>query len=413
MAILGFAALRALFAFSQQFNAERLSQNLAYDFRGELFAKIQRLSFSYHDRNQTGQLMIRATDDVRKAAPLYRPGPGHHAAGVPCARRRALVLWFTIHSLTLIILPVLPVALVIFMAFGAIAQPLFVAVQRRLSAVNTVLQENLAGFKVVKAFAREPEEEARFSQSAEDLLTQQIKVARTFSFLMPFIFLTMNLGQAAILYFGGGSIIRARSASASRQKFSMYLMYVFFPMGQLGFIINLMFQAAASAQRIFEILDTRNEVENKPGAAEMKDVRGDVRFDQCDVSLFQRRRAGLSQVSFHAPPGQTVALLGATGSGKTSIINLIPRFYDATEGRVLIDGVEVHDVTLESLRSHFGIVLQETTLFSGTIRENIAFGRPQASRSRSRRSRAPQRRTTLSCSSRKATTRRSASAGRP
>ncbi len=205
-----------------------------------------------------------------------------------------------------------------------------------------------------------------------------MQVARTFSFLMPFIFLIANLGQAAILYYGGTSIIQGSLTIGEWQKFSLYLMYVFFPMGQLGFIINLMSQAAASAQRIFEILDTKNEVENKPGAIELKQIQGDVRFDHVTFRYFKGGEPVLKQVSFHAKPGQTIALLGATGSGKTTIINLLPRFYDVTEGRVLIDGNDVRDVTLESLRSQIGIVLQETTLFSGTIRDNIAFGKPEA-----------------------------------
>lgn len=377
-AVLGFAILRALFAFSQQFNAERLSQNLAFDFRNELFAKIQRLSFSYHDRNQTGQLMIRATDDVEKVRLFIGQGIIMSAQALVLLVGSLLILWFTNRSLTLVILPILPIALVVFMVFGALAQPLFVKVQQRLSTLNTVLQENLAGFKVVKAFAREPQEQRRFEVSANALLNEQMKVARMFSFLMPVIFLIANLGQAAILYFGGSDIINGTLTIGEWQKFSLYLMYVFFPMGQLGFIINLMSQAAASAQRIFEILDAKNEVENKPDARELRQIRGQVQFENVTFRYFKGGEPVLNHVSFEAQPGQTVALLGATGSGKTTIINLLPRFYDVTEGCVMIDGQDVRDVTIESLRSQIGIVLQETTLFSGTIRDNIAFGKPDA-----------------------------------
>ena len=159
---------------------------------------------------------------------------------------------------------------------------------------------------------------------------------------------------------------------------SLYLVYVFFPLGQLGFIITLMSQAGASAQRIFEILDTQNEVEDKPGAAALTDPKGEVKFDDVTFRYFKGGEPVLANVSFEAHPGQTIALLGATGSGKTTIINLIPRFYDVSEGRVLIDGRDVRDLQIESLRSRIGIVLQETTLFSGSIRDNIAFGRPDA-----------------------------------
>jgi len=251
-------------------------------------------------------------------------------------------------------------------------------VQIRISAMNTVLQENVAGLKVVKAFAREPHELARFDASAEALLAQQLRVARTFSFLFPVIFLLANLGQVAVLYFGGRQIIEGTLTLGEWQKFSLYLAYVFFPMGQLGFIINLMSQATASAQRIFEILDTKNEIEDKPGADDLGAISGRVEFEDVTFRYFSGGDPVLSHVSFTAEPGQTVALLGATGSGKTTIINLLPRFYDVTEGRVLIEGRDVRDVTVESLRAQIGIVLQETTLFSGTIRDNIVYGRPDA-----------------------------------
>ncbi len=378
IAITIFSLVRAVFAFGQQYNAERISQNVAFDFRNELFAKIQRLSFSYHDRNQTGQLMIRATDDVEKVRLFLGQGLVMALQSFVLLVATLVVLWFTNPALTLVVLPILPLAFVVFLIFGAVVQPLFMKVQIRISAMNTVLQENVAGLKVVKAFAREPHELARFDASAEALLAQQLRVARTFSFLFPVIFLLANLGQVAVLYFGGRQIIEGTLTLGEWQKFSLYLAYVFFPMGQLGFIINLMSQAAASAQRIFEILDTKNEIEDKPGADDLGAISGRVEFEDVTFRYFSGGDPVLSHVSFTAEPGQTVALLGATGSGKTTIINLLPRFYDVTEGRVLIEGRDVRDVTVESLRAQIGIVLQETTLFSGTIRDNIVYGRPDA-----------------------------------
>lgn len=378
-AIVVFAVLLAIFAFIQSFNAERISQNVAFDFRSELFAKIQRLSFSYHDRNQTGQLMIRATDDVEKVRLFLGQGMVIAMQSIVLLVAALLILWFTNHALTLVVLPILPIAFVVFFVFGMITQPLFIQVQRRVSAMNTVLQENLAGLKVVKAFAREPQEQTRFDASATDLLAWQLRVSRIFSFLFPIIFMIANLGQAAILYFGGRQIIEGTLTIGEWQKFSLYLAFVFFPMGQLGFIINLMSQANASAERIFEILDTENEVQDKPGARTLGAVRGEVAFENVTFRYFKGGEPVLSDVSFQAAPGQTIALLGATGSGKTTIINLIPRFYDVSAGRVTIDGNDVREVTLESLRANIGIVLQETTLFTGTIRDNIAFGKPDAS----------------------------------
>jgi ATP-binding cassette subfamily B protein len=378
IAIVVFSLVRALFAYGQQYNAERISQNIAFDFRNQLFAKIQRLSFSYLDSNQTGQLMIRATDDVEKVRLFI--GQGLVIAVQSCLLLVATlcVMWFSNRSLTLVVLPILPIAFVVFFWFGGLAQPLFMGVQIRLSALNTVLQENVAGLRVVRAFGREPHEQARFNRSADAVLEQQLKVGRTFSFLFPVVFLIANLGQAAVLYFGGRQIINGTLTIGEWQKFSLYLAYLFMPMGQLGFIINLMSQASASAQRIFEILDTRNEIANKPGALELDSIRGRVEFDDVTFRYFRGGEPVLNQVSFKVEPGQTIALLGATGSGKSTIINLLPRFYDVSSGRVLVDGHDVRDVTLESLRAQIGIVLQETTLFSGTIRDNIAYGRPDA-----------------------------------
>jgi len=373
-----FALIRGLFAFAQSYMAEKVSQELAFDFRNELFAKIQRLSFSYHDRNQTGQLMIRATDDVEKLRIFIGQGLLLALQAVVLLLGALILLGLTNWNLTLHILPILPVALILFMIFGAISQPLFGKVQAKLSVLNTILQENLAGIKVVKAFARERQEQQRFMDAASDLMGQQIALARIFSFLFPFIFLIANLGQVVVIYFGGSQIIANTLTIGEWQKFSLYLILVFFPIGQLGFIISQMSQASASATRIFEILDAQNEVTDKPNAQLLPPITGHVVFQNVTFRYFNSSDPVLSDVNLEAKPGETIALLGATGSGKTTIINLIPRFYDVSEGQVLIDGYDVRDVQLESLRRQIGIVLQETNLFTGTIRDNIAFGRPGA-----------------------------------
>jgi ATP-binding cassette subfamily B protein len=378
LTIVVFAIARGLFAFAQTYASQVLSQDIAFDLRNDLFAKIQRLSFSYHDRNRTGQLMIRATDDVERLRLFLGQGLIMALQAFLLLTGTLTILLITNLKLTLFILPILPIALVVFMLFGRIAQPMFREAQQRLGRVNTILQENLIGLQVVKAFATEPKEEVRFQDSIDSLLDQRMTISRTFSFLFPFIFLVANLGQAAILYFGGVQIIEGSLTLGEWQKFSLYLIYVFIPMGQLGFIISLMAQATASSDRIFEIIDARNDVENKPGAIELKEVTGAVEFEDVTFRYFDSGEPVLEDISFVAEPGQTIALLGSTGSGKTTIINLIPRFYDISDGRVLVDGHDVRDVTIESLRLKIGIVLQETTLFSGTIRENIAFGRPDA-----------------------------------
>lgn len=376
--IVAFAVMRGVFSFVQAYMAEKTSQGVAFDFRNEIFAKIQRLSFSYHDQNQTGQLMIRATDDVEKVRLFIAQGLVLAAQAFILLIATLIILFLTNWRLTLVALPTLPIALVLFTIFGAISQPLFIQVQITISKLNTILQEALAGIKVVKAFVREPYEQQRFDKAADDVLAQSLRVSRIFAFLFPFIFLTIQLAQVAILYFGGRQIVEGTLTYGEYQKFSLYLIYIFFPLGQLGFIISLMAQASASATRIFEILDAKSDVSDKPGAIELPPIQGHVEFKNVTFRYFGSGDPVLKDVDFVAEPGQTIALLGATGSGKTTIINLIPRFYDTSEGQILIDGHDVRDVTLDSLRSQIGIVLQETNLFSGTIRDNIAFGRPDA-----------------------------------
>jgi len=376
--IVAFAVLRGVFAFLQAYWAERNSQAVAYDLRNDLYAKIQRLSFSYHDQNQTGQLMIRATDDVEKLRLFLGQGLLQLVGAIVLLVATLIILFSTNAQLALATIWILPVALVLFMFFGGVSQPLFARVQQKLAALNTILQENLAGIKVVKAFTREKSEQVKFKVAADNLMAQQIMIARLFTFLMPLIFLIANLGQATTLYVGGKQIILGTLTLGEWQEFSMYLLYIFFPVAQLGFIITQFGQAAASATRIFEILDARSDVTDKSGAISLPQVEGFINFENVSFRYVGGGDPVLDKVSFEAKPGQTIALLGATGSGKTSIINLLPRFYDPTEGRITIDGHDLRDVKLESLRAQIGMVLQETTLFSGSIRDNIAFGKPEA-----------------------------------
>ncbi len=378
IAVVGFAVVRGIFAFLQAYNAERLSQSVAFDLRNEIFSKIQRLSFSYHDTQQTGQLMIRTTDDVEKVRVFIGQGLLLGLTSLLLFFGTLLILFLTNFWLTVVILPVLPIAMSIFFVFGKISQPLFAIIQQRLSKLNTILQENMAGIKVVKAFAKEPEEQVKFTAAADHLMQQQLKVSRIFTFLFPIMFLLANLGQAAVLFAGGWQIIDQTLTLGQWQEFSLYLVFVFFPLAQFGIIITQMSQASASATRIFEILDAKSDVEDQPDAQPMPQVQGQVEFKEVTFNYPGNETPVLNKVSFEATPGQTIALLGATGSGKTTIINLLPRFYDPTSGQILIDGYDLRSVTIESLRKQIGIVLQETNLFSGTIRDNIAFGRSEA-----------------------------------
>ena len=372
--ILLFSVARGFFAFSQAFVSEKMGQYAAYDFRNELFSQISRLSFSYHDRQRTGELMVRATDDVEKVRIFISQGLLLSGQALVLMVSTLTILFVTNWRLALVVVPILPVAILVFMGFGMGAQGLFMNLQRRLAKLNSILQENLAGIQVVKTYVREVSEQKRFDGAAREYMSFALKVSRFMSFMFPFLFLVANLSLVAVTYFGGRMLIASELTLGQWSKFSLYVTYIFIPIGQFGFIIAQAAQASASAQRVFEILDADVEVKNRPGARTLPAIQGRVQFHNVVFRYFGGGEPILKNVSFAAQPGDVVAILGATGSGKSTIINLLPRFYDVTNGHITVDNNDIRDVTLDSLRSQIGIVLQETVLFSGTVRENIAFG---------------------------------------
>jgi ATP-binding cassette, subfamily B, multidrug efflux pump len=373
------ALVRGLFNFLQGYLQEATSQGVAYELRNVIFEKLQRLSFTYHDRAQTGQLMTRMTSDVE----LVRMFVGQGLLQLVSALILlvgTLVLLFSMNTvLTLIFLAILPPIGAIFGIFVKKVLPLSHTVQKKLSSLNAVLQENLAGIRVVKAFAREDFEHDRFSTKNRELLEQNVTMMQYFSTFFPLIFFIANLGLVAVIWAGGLQVIGQRMTLGELVAFLSYQGFFLMPVFMLGFVGGMLSRAEVSAQRLFEVIDAQSEVKEKPGAVVLPQMIGHVVFDQVTFRYAGGENNVIEDISFEALPNQSVAVLGQTGSGKSSIINLIPRFYDVTSGSVKIDGNDVRDVTLDSLRSQIGIVLQETTLFSGTIRENIAYGRPGAS----------------------------------
>ncbi len=378
-AIVALALVRALFSFLQGFLAAKASQGAAYELRNSLYARIQTLSFGYHDRAQTGQLLTRATSDVEMVRMFVGMGVLQLISALIMMIGSLILLLRINWQLALLTLPIMLSVLVVFGLFAGKGRPLFVLVQQRLGNLNTILQQNLAGVRVVKAFAREPHEFGRFGVSNQELMEANVRVGRLFAFAMPLIFGISNLGTLGVVWGGGYQIIAGRLSIGELVAFQGYLMMTLFPMLMLGMIIMGVAQAGAGAERIFEILDAEAEVRERPDARELPPIAGRVTFENVTFRYFDSGEPVLREVSFAAEPGQTVALVGATGSGKSTIINLIPRFYDVSAGGVLVDGHDVRDLTLESLRRQTGIVLQETVLFAGTVRENLAYGRPDAS----------------------------------
>ncbi len=374
------ALLDAGLSIGNTFLSVRASQRFARDLRSTIFRRIQRYSFGNLDRFQTGQLVIRLTSDVNAMQMMVMMALRMFVRAPLLIIGSILMMYSVNTELAGIILMIMPFTFLISGLFVWKGQPLFLKMQTKLDRLNSVLQENLAGIRVVKAFVRQEHEEKRFDTANVDLMKQSISVNRFMGFLMPFLFAFLNLGVLAVVYFGGLLVIQGRLTVGEILSFSNYLLSSIFPLLFLSMMASQFSSAVASASRIYEVLDFEPMVKDKTGAEPLKEVSGRVVFE--NVSFSYNQDGGepvLKDVSFAAEPGQTVALLGATGSGKSTLINLIPRFYDVSGGRITIDGIDIRDVTIESLRSHIGIALQEPILFSGTIRDNIRYGRPEAS----------------------------------
>ena len=406
--MLGAAVLSALFAIGNTVLSVRVGQSVSADLRSRLVRKVQAFSFGNLDRIQTGQLLVRATSDVNQVqsivlmslrmlvrAPLWMIGS-------------VIMLILTSPQLALMMALLVPLVLGLVWIFAVKARPLFLTVQKRLEKLNQVLQENLAGVRVVKAFVRVEHENARFDQVNLGLTTQTVKVIRLLAVLLPTMILIVNLGVVGVIWFGGNLVIGGDLTVGEITASINYLIFSLFPMLMLGGMIGPLSAADASAGRIWEVLDSTADVQDRPQARALPNVQGRVAFENVSFSyepplrrlptdsettaLLKNENASdlestpepsqglvLKNINLVAEPGQEVAILGATGSGKSSLIHLIPRFYDVTEGRVTLDGVDVRDIPLRALRAQVGMALQEAVLFSGTIRDNIRYGRPDAS----------------------------------
>jgi len=370
------AVIRAVFTFLQGYWGVKLSQNVAYHLRNKLYGHIQNLSFSYHDKAQTGQLLTRVTNDVELVKGFIQRGFIQLLSALIMMGGSLFLLIRTNARLTLIVIPIVLVVLIIFGIFAKIGRPLFVKAEQKLGELNSFVQENILGIRVVKAFSRAGYEIQRFNYRNDELYRINVYAGKIFAVVIPVIFLISNISTLLVIWAGGYQVLAGYLTIGELVAFQSYLMMTFFPILMLGMVIMSVSQAGAGAKRIFEVLDADIEVKNAPGARELKDIKGSVTFDRVSFKYFKEGSYVLNNVSFHIEAGAHVAIVGATGSGKSTIINLLPRFYDTTEGKVLIDGNNVKEVILESLRKKIGIVLQDTYLFTGTVRDNIAYGNP-------------------------------------
>jgi ATP-binding cassette subfamily B protein len=378
LAILGASALRGLFGYGEGYLGEWISQRAAYDLRNALFDKLQQLSFGYHDRQQTGNLMSKATSDVEGVRWYIQQGLLRAIQLVALIAGTVVLLLVINWQLALLCLALLPLiiwrAVVVTWALRAIWR----RIQDTTGGLTTVLQENLTGVRVVKAFGAEEFEEAKFGRRAQEVAGYNVTASRVQAANSSQMTLAFAVATGLVLWFGGRQVLSGSLTPGELAQFIFYLGLITHPIRRLGFILNSFSRGISSGQRIYDVLDAHSPVEDRPGARALGRVRGHVRFE--DVAFSYDNLAPVLQgVSLEARPGQMVALVGAPGSGKSTIAHLVPRFYDVTSGRVTVDGVDLRDVTLASLRRNVGVVMQDVFLFSATVRENIAYGMPEAS----------------------------------
>jgi len=370
---------RGVFQFFQTYTAEWISQRVAYDIRNDIYDHLQRLSFAYHDKAQTGQVMQRATQDVEGVRLFVNMGAirlVYVAALLVASLTMMMVTDFKLALLSWIFIP--PTA-VIAVRMTSKLRPIWLEVQNLQGRIGVVLQENLSGMRVVKAFGREMFERDKFNREAQDLFVNSYATNRIQATYSPMLNGVWSLATVATGWFGAYQIINGNLQPGELAAFLLYLTMLQLPVRSLGWINMLWARAQSSGQRIYDILDAESSVQEKAGAVELAHPKGHVTFE--DVSFgYDAISPVLRHVDIEAKPGEVVALLGQTGSGKTTVVNLMPRFYDVSGGRIAIDGVDIRDVSLASLRRAFGIVQQDVFLFSATIAENIAYGVAEATR---------------------------------
>ena len=377
-AILLASMLRGVFSYGQSYLAEAVSQRAAYDLRNDFFRKLQVLSFGFYDHQQTGNLMSRATADVEAVRWFMSMGLIRGASVVMMLVGVSAIMLTTNWRLGLICLAFFPIVIWRGVWMSGRLRHTWMHVQAETGHMTTVIQENLTGMRVVKSFGAREYEQAKFDEKAAAVASHTYSASRLFASqgaLMTFVF---SVATGAILWFGGREVVFNQLTVGELSAFIFYVNLLAMPIRMIGWLVNTMSRAVAAGQRLFEVLDAKSPVREKPGATRMPRVRGHVTFEHVSLAYEGEGRA-VRDIDLEAEPGQLVAILGGPGSGKSSIVHLIPRFYDVSSGRITIDGIDVRDVTLASLRKNVGIVLQDIFVFSASLRDNIAYGVDNAS----------------------------------
>jgi ABC-type multidrug transport system fused ATPase/permease subunit len=357
--------------------AGRLSLAVEYDLRNRMYAHMQRLSYRFFDRHQTGQLLSRATVDVQAVRVFLGYGLIFFSQHLFTIVSVLIVLSLLNVQMTLIALAITPVLAVMAYRYSRVSHPVLKEVQQRVADVTTQAEENVVGVRVVKAFAQEQSESQRFRQGSERIFRQAVRAAILQARYVPAMSSLPSLAVAGVLLVGGYEVVHGQLTLGQFFAVNSYLLLLMLPLRSIGMWVGQYQRAMASGERVFEVLDEHRDIVERPGAQPLPDGPGMIRFDHVTFG-YDEGRPVLSDIDLEIPAGETVALIGPTGCGKTTLTTLIPRFYDVDQGRVVLDGMDVRDATLDSLRGAIGIVGQDTFLFSTTVAENIAYGAPNA-----------------------------------
>ena len=377
-ALLGITLIKGIVIYFQGSWTEYASQSVAYDLRNEIQAKLNCLSFAFHDRMETGQILSRAIQDVERIRFLTGRAILRIVESLVLMVSTAAVLIWMNPKLGLMVMLIIPLISYSGYSYGRKFRPLSVKIQNQLGKLTARVEQNLLGAQVVKGFAQEDAEIKRFAQQNEIWFNQSALAARMESINVPLLDLIANLGTVLILWYGGTLVLQGELSLGELVAFTTYLSQLVRPLRLLGRVIPALAIAASAGERIFGILDDESIIHDNPAAQPFVITSGHVCFENVSFG-YEDDHPVVEDITFEAFPGQVVALLGATGSGKSTIINLITRFYDPQAGRITIDGMDIRDIPLRDLRRQIGIVLQDTRLFAASIRENIAFGKPEAS----------------------------------
>ena len=378
LGILGASIARGFFDLTRTYCTDSLSQKVSYDFRNGIYDRLQHLSFAYHDKEHTGNLMSKATADVEAVRRYVNMGLVRSLEVFIRVGAITAILVFLNWELALISLAFVPFLIFRSARVMARLRAMWTRVQEVMGQTVTVLQENLVGISVVKAFASEDYEKKKFDDKAQELRQEYFESERLQGINSAWMTFYFTMALALILWYGGWEVIKGDLTPGGLTKFILYMNQLTFPIRMSAFIINSFSRAVSSGKRLFDVLDAPSPVEESLRAEPMPRGRGQVRFENVSFS-YDSRLPALRNVDISARPGQVVAILGAPGSGKSTIVNLLPRFYDVTNGRITVDGRDIRDFTLSSLRQNVGIVQQDVFLFSASIRDNIAYGMIDAS----------------------------------